>query len=258
MESKEIEWLHYLRKEELWDVMKIFPTPENIRILELGGGDGYQAKLISEKGYDVISLDINPRHPLEFPVKKIDGKNISFPSETFDLVFTSHTIAHIEDTEKTLQEIKRVLKKNGLAIHIVPTTWWSIITNFWHYVLMPKYLCCYFSNQKKLGFKDSSSKKNGGKNIFNNKSDSNSNKGLINYFFLHPLGTNPSFVHEFFYFSKFYWRKLFKDNGFRIVAIVNGPYSYSGHGLFKMKGLRIRKFFGQRGITASYGFVLRK
>ena len=30
---------------------------------------------------------------------------------------------------------------------------------------------------------------------------------IINILFLHPLGTNSSFIYEFYYFSKYGWKK---------------------------------------------------
>ena len=41
---------------------------------------------------------------------------------------------------KFSKEIKKIVKKDGIIIHIVPSSWWSLITNFWHYCKIPKYL----------------------------------------------------------------------------------------------------------------------
>ena len=133
----EIQWLHYMRRVELDTALMFFPKKKNIKILELGGGDGYIAKCLADKGYNIISLDISPKFPLIFPVKKIKGENLDFPSETFDLVFTSQVIAHVENLESFFEEVKRVLKNDGLIINLVPATGWWLITNFWHYALLP-------------------------------------------------------------------------------------------------------------------------
>lgn len=249
MESKEIEWIHYIRKEELLNVINNFPTPENSKILELGGGDGFLAKVISEKGYNIISLDINPRHPLEFPVKKIDGKNIPFTSDTFDLIFTSQVIAHVEDLNAFFNEIKRVLKKNGVIIHIVPSSYWVVITNFWHYVLLPKKMINIF---RRL---DEQSKNHHTKVEIQKKSR---NFKIVNNLFLHPLGTSPSFLHEIFYFSKRQWLKLFEKNGFSIIRIEKTHLLYSGHGIFRMKFIKIRKLASRLFFSSCYIFVMKK
>lgn len=249
MESKEIEWIHYIRKEELLNVMKIFPNPENSKILELGGGDGYLAKVISEKGYNVTSLDMNPWHPLEFPVKKIDGKNIPFPSDTFDLIFTSQVISHVEDLNAFFNEIKRVLKKNGVIIHIVPSSYWAIITNFWHYVLLPKKIIDIFRGSHKQS-------KNHHTEVEIQKKNRNSK--IVNNLFLHPLGTSPSFLHEIFYFSKKEWLKLFEKNGFSIIRIEKTHLLYSGHGIFRMKFIKIRKLSSRLFFSSCFYCIMKK
>ena len=49
-------------------------------------------------------------------------------------------LQEIYNIEDAFMEMKRVLKKDGVIIHIVPSSWWSLITNFWHYCFIPKYL----------------------------------------------------------------------------------------------------------------------
>ena len=83
-------------------------------------------------------------------------------------------------------------------------------------------------------------------------------KKIINVLFLHPLGTNPSFIHEFYYFSKYRWRKLFQNQGFKVINVENGPYFYSGHSILKNKLLVIRKMLAKSGFTGSFCFVLKK
>ncbi|MBM3886618.1 class I SAM-dependent methyltransferase [Candidatus Dependentiae bacterium] len=45
---------------------------------------------------------------------------LPFTNNSFDLVVSSHVFEHIEQDEKALQEVARVLKKNGLFIMFVP------------------------------------------------------------------------------------------------------------------------------------------
>jgi predicted SAM-dependent methyltransferase len=59
----------------------------------------------------------------------ISGKNVdiredltklSFPSDSFDLVYASHVLEHIQDDWSALHEIRRVLSVGGIAILPVP------------------------------------------------------------------------------------------------------------------------------------------
>ena len=49
-----------------------------------------------------------------------DIQKIPFPNESFDLIFASHVLEHVEDDYRALYEIKRVLKNKGIAILPVP------------------------------------------------------------------------------------------------------------------------------------------
>ena len=68
----------------------------------------------------------------------MDVYDIRNLNESFDVIYTSHVLAHIEDLEMSFKEMRRVLKKDGIVIHTVPTNWWSLLTNLFHYCLIPK------------------------------------------------------------------------------------------------------------------------
>lgn len=244
----ELEWLHHVRSMELKIIEDILHEHKNLKMLEIGGGDGYQAKILNDFGFSVISLDVEPRIPLIFPVKKIDNAKLDFPDKTFDIVFTSHVLQHVNDIEHMFNEIKRVVKNDGLVLHIVPTSGWSFVTNIWHYLFIPKYILKSF---KKHVFKDSSLCSKPNMNSYNTKSYN------LKKLFLHPLGISPSFIHELFYFSKNYWAKLFLRNGFEILDIRYGPYLTSGYGIFKFKMISLRKIFAKCHFTSSYCFILK-
>lgn len=51
---------------------------------------------------------------------QVDLRNLPFRDESFDAVYASHVLEHIDDDEKALSEIRRVLRPNGMAILPVP------------------------------------------------------------------------------------------------------------------------------------------
>lgn len=51
---------------------------------------------------------------------KIDLQKLPFDDESYDFVFASHVLEHIPDDKKAIEEIRRVLKPNGIAILPVP------------------------------------------------------------------------------------------------------------------------------------------
>ena len=70
----------------------------------------------SYSNIDYLSADlVSPEAMVKENLTKL-----SFKDETFDIVFASHVLEHIEDDRKAMSEVYRVLKNGGLAILQVP------------------------------------------------------------------------------------------------------------------------------------------
>lgn len=248
--NDEISWWQLIRTNELSTALEFFPSKKNLKILEIGGRDGHQAELISKNGYNVTSIDINPIYPQFYPVQKGTINKLNFEENSFDIIFSSNMLQEIHNIEEAFIEMKRVLKKNGIIIHIVPSSWWSLITNFWHYCFIPKYLIRSKRFQHVLNL---DIKKEHNNNVQEEKVSS-SKKNLKRLFF-HPLGVNPSFMHEIVYFSSWYWKKLFKQNGLKVVDKRNCQFVYSGYAVFRFKLIKLRRFFAKI-FPSCYCFVV--
>jgi hypothetical protein len=161
-------------------------------------------------------------------------------------------LQEIQNIEDIFKEIKKILKKDGIVIHIVPSSWWSMITNFWHYCFIPKYLIK--SNKFQQIFKVNSKKLQ----IKENHNNIKSSKKNLKQLFFHPLGANTSFIHEIFYFSNSYWKKVFTKNEFEIINKKNCPYFYSAYSIFRFKFLKLRRFLAEIGLTSCYCYIMIK
>lgn len=129
-----VEFLHVIREYEYKKIVDRFPP--GIRILEIGGGTGYQAKRLTEDGFVVDSIDVPASEyagQREFLVQPYDGRNIPFPADSFDVVFSSNVLEHVLDLPYLQAEIKRVLKPTGYCVHLMPTSVWRFWTNVAHY-----------------------------------------------------------------------------------------------------------------------------
>lgn len=97
-------------------------------ILEIGSGVGFDLELlladkpsfknyvfseISEEILSYVSKKINNNTITYFC---IDGDNIPFEKEQFDILYMVAALHHFSDTSRALEEIIRVTKKNGLII----------------------------------------------------------------------------------------------------------------------------------------------
>jgi ubiquinone/menaquinone biosynthesis C-methylase UbiE len=122
--------LEAIREAEFAAVRYLFRP--GLRVLELGGGTGYQASQIAALGCEVTSIDLAERHrpyQLFYPVIEYDGRHIPAADASIDLVFSSYVLEHIPHLAELLRESRRVLDPQGLAVHVVPTAAWRAWTS---------------------------------------------------------------------------------------------------------------------------------
>ena len=65
---------------------------------------------------EYLSVDLDKTKAM----RREDITDLTFADETFDMIFCSHVLEHIEDDHKAMTELVRVLKHDGLAIIHVP------------------------------------------------------------------------------------------------------------------------------------------
>ena len=96
---------------------------------------------MAKSGCVVTSIDLAARQRSDrqyFPVIDYDGEQLPFSENSFDVVYSSNVLEHVERLEVTLAEIQRVLRKHGIAIHVLPTPTWRIWTSLTHYPFLCK------------------------------------------------------------------------------------------------------------------------
>lgn len=111
-----------------WPIIELFNKPKNKRILDLASGVGTFVLHGLNKGYDVSGVE-----PSEWKLKyikiKIEEKNypswyldrfingvgedLPFENNTFDFITSYQTLEHVQNVEKCLYEMLRVLKPGG-------------------------------------------------------------------------------------------------------------------------------------------------
>jgi ubiquinone/menaquinone biosynthesis C-methylase UbiE len=108
--------------KDLLDRAKTTKLFENKKVLDVGCGFGTGSLIISQKAKEVIGLDITEYEEWKlFKSKKLkfikgSSSKLPFKDNIFDGVHLKDLLHHIKDVDKTLEEIKRVTKPNGIII----------------------------------------------------------------------------------------------------------------------------------------------
>ena len=102
-------------------------------ILDLGCGDGIFTKQFFGEGRNIIGIDNSPselsKNKCNTQIILVDACNMPFENESFNTVFSNCVIEHIPNLTQLLNEVSRVLKKDGLFVFTVPSD------NFKYYLL---------------------------------------------------------------------------------------------------------------------------
>ena len=110
-----------------------------VKVLDVGCGTGYGSDLLSRR-FEVVALD-KDREAISFAKKHYpnganfvvgDATKLPFEDAEFDAVCSFEVIEHIEDAEKMLSEVKRVLKKGGNFILSTPKSKGDCVRSPYH------------------------------------------------------------------------------------------------------------------------------
>ena len=100
----------------------------NTQILDAGCGNGLFIQLMRKLQPDAVYHGIDYSHEEVKEARKkglsvkqgnFDEQGISFPAHSFDVAYTGEVIEHLYNPDHYLQELNRILKKNG---HLVLST----------------------------------------------------------------------------------------------------------------------------------------
>ena len=94
----------------------------NSRVLDFGAGFGTLTRLVAEKGVkpDCVEPDARQRSCLELEGFRCFESIAAVADESYDFVYSSNVLEHIEDDVAALREIRRVLVAGGTLVLYLP------------------------------------------------------------------------------------------------------------------------------------------
>jgi ubiquinone/menaquinone biosynthesis C-methylase UbiE len=245
-----------LREIREFQLALITPVlPVHGRILEIGSGAGHQARALSKMGFDIEAIDVaNCGYETErvWPVQINDGSYIPFLDSSFDAVFSSHVLEHIPDLWTYQEEIHRVLKPGGLAIHLLPTSSWRVTSLLFNYPF--RLQSAARATIRAIGNKQSLSEV-----IERASPDSSSRKRLRRFLVAERHGAAGNFLSEIYLFSRFRWNKFFRETGWSVQEHSLDHVFCSGYYLLgKRLNVRHRRRLSRFMGSSSHIYVLNR
>ncbi len=124
-----------------FDPIVDFKSLSDKDVLEIGVGSGSHAHLLAQHARTFTGIDITDYaiksasermklFDMKANIIRMDAENLEFDDNSFDFIWTWGVIHHSSNTEKILEEMRRVLRDGGKAITMVYQR------NIWNYYLV--------------------------------------------------------------------------------------------------------------------------
>ena len=108
----------------LFDVIVKYLDPQpHDNLLDLGCSRGFYVKGMEAYTDNIIGVDISDsslENAVSDKIRYGDTTNLEFADNSFDKVYSLHTVEHIPNLEDFFTETARVLKPGGIAVIVYP------------------------------------------------------------------------------------------------------------------------------------------
>lgn len=238
-----------LRTQELSLLFDFLNIGNVKRMLEIGCGNAFGSVLFSDKANKIVATDL-PNYNLathtvglnyaDRLIRSLNINNISllasqaeelpFADESFDLIFSAYVLEHVNNNKKkkVINEMKRVLKKNGLVIAIVPNFMERLYAPLHFYPYLFQRGIIYFLKLLGISFIDNNNTVVADKEVKQQNSPLPFLKRLKkflkdypNFPFCGPHGNYRCWGEEFLSHLPKKWKNLFEDNGLKIIDLYS-------------------------------------
>ncbi|MBI4017309.1 MAG: class I SAM-dependent methyltransferase [Candidatus Aenigmarchaeota archaeon] len=144
-------WLAGVQKK----VLKELQIKQSSFVLDVGCGTGRFLQMLADKGViKLAGIDLSPEmiklsHSLlgsKVVLKVASVENIPFPDSSFDVVISTESFHHFPSSQKSVRDMSRVLKKNGL-LYIADVNFYSGFIHWLFKKLEPGHVKIYSAGE---------------------------------------------------------------------------------------------------------------
>lgn len=165
-EYSEAEVTYFKNKiaERAFILEKSLAQTSSLSLLDVGCGEGWALSFFKKKGWDVLGLDYSSYACKKFNPDCFENfiagdvyKNLESviqEGRTFDVIWIDNVLEHVVDPEALINELKKLIKPNGIMVAEVPNDF-SVIQNYLldkkhidrkYWIALPDHLS-YFSKE---------------------------------------------------------------------------------------------------------------
>jgi len=247
-------WHHFLRLRDLRQILTSIDTAGVNCVLELGAGDGIQTDALRKIFPVVVPVDIAPSGDVEGMVIA-DVAKLPFEDASFDLIFSSNLLEHVENLDAAFSEMKRVLAPGGVMIHSMPTSVWK----FSQLILRP--VASIFRITRSimpLPPVTQPRAQQGSHGMLEGLTPTKRSiaKKIVGTLIPTIHGVSGNHVTELLHFRPIWWHRRFENSGFAVDYSLP-LYFHSPYDLLPYRFLKLRDFLSRNGMASVYAFVLR-
>jgi len=255
------------RQREFGPLLAAIPPGGLGDALEIGCGDGYVASLLAGACRTLVGSDAHVRAPAAGTerVRRVacDATRLPFRDASFDFVFSSSVLEHIQQRRPLYQEMARCLRPGGLMVHVMPSRTWKLMQMMFYYPhlliggvdfvldgLAQAASRAQRAERRRLAGQARPKKHERWDDHAKFPSLRRIARGIL------PTvhGEYPGHLAEWRGFGAPAWDQEFRAAGFDVQRVIRLPF-YTGYGF----GLeRLRRFGERRGWSSHNAFVLTR